>query len=582
MNEIHTENEIGQPAHRNRNLAILIGVVLGLVLSAVALVLIDPFGWDLLGLGPRDKAAQAMPPDVLFYGHVDMMNLDCEKLTVIARTFSEELDEETDCVLDTWFDEIEQSMQEDLDLSFKEDVQPWLGQNIGFGLREFSLTDYGDIDRAQAVLAVESRDAKKAEAFLERLRDALAEDAAEPIAEDVYKGVRLYSLDAEHELEADLVFGRSGDLVLFGAGAEIVQAAIDAQGGESLGDRTEFLDVTRELSPESIFTFYMDLAKYVDMTAEMAENLYGMDPSLFSVERLNAYRGSAGGLSIVDAGIQMDVVYIVNEEELPEAQRTLMASIRQATTMDDVLPQSTYLFYAGRSIDLAWQNLRETLDQAGSWEDVDESMELFASTFGFNPSTDLFPKLDGEWAFVITPSSNGVLAEQLDVSLGFAFLAQTSDPQGLESTLSGVEIPSAEMGFVQLDPVENPEMTLYNLVQPFVGDPLLTFGAGKGHFLLGSSEKLLESFFEEGPSLSGSERYRSVWREFPSGTVPVFYFDVEGMFGQIREGLDEFDREMFDEEIGQTLDAIQFFAVGVPPSQGDAIKVSMILFLDME
>jgi hypothetical protein len=582
MSELSPENESGEPVRRTRNIAILIGVVIGLILSAVALVLIDPFGWDLLGLGPRDKAAQAMPQDVLFYGHLDMMNLDCERLTAIARAFSEELDEETECVLDTWIDEIEQSVQEDIELSFEEDVQPWLGRNVGLGVRNFSLDTYGGVEDAQVILAVESRDAKKADDFLDLMKDSMTKDTQEPLAEDVYQGVRLFSVDVESDIENALVFGRSDDVLLFGSGAEVVQAAIDAQGGESLGDKTQYLDVTRELSPESIFTFYIDLAEYVDMAMGMAESLYGMDTSLLSFERMNAYQGSAGGLSIVEAGIQMDVVYILNEDELSEAQRSMMSSVGQAPTMDAMMPETTYLFYAGRGIDVAWQNLRDTLDQASSVEEVDESMELFASTFGFNPDTELFPKLDGEWTFVITPSSRGILADQLNVSLGFAFLAQTSDPQGLQSAFSDLEIPPSEMGFVQLEPVENSEMTLYNLVQPFVGDSILTFGAGEEHFLLGSSTQTLESFFEAGPSLAGSERYQSVWREFPTQTAPVIYLDVEGMLGQIREGMDEFDRQMFDEEIGQALGAVRFFAVGVPPSQGDAVKVSMILFVETE
>jgi hypothetical protein len=582
MDEQSPMNELAKPVHRTRNIAILIGVVIGLVLSVAALILIDPFGWDLLGLGPRDKAAQAMPADILFYSHLDMMNLDCETLDPIARAFSENLDDETDCVLDTWVEEVDQSMQEGLGLSFEEDVEPWLGRDIGLGMREFSLGDYGELEQAQIIAAVESRNVKAADAFLEKLRNAIAEEIQEPIAEDIYEGVRLFSVDVESGLETPLVFGRSGDVMLFGLGSEIVQAAIDAQGGVSLGDKTQYLEVTRELLPEALLTFYVDMTQYLDVAAEMAKSVYGSDLALFSLEGMDAYQGSAGSLTIVDAGIQMDIVYILDEEKLTETQQAAMASMGQAPTMGASLPQSAYLYYAGRGLDLAWQKLRETLDQASSVEEVDEAMEIFASTFGFNPDKDLFPKLDGEWAFVVLPSSTGVLAEQLDVSLGFAFLAQTSDPQGLESTLSGLEIPPAEMGYVQLEPVESAEMTLYNLVQSFVGDSLLTFGTGKGHFLIGTSTQTLESLFEEGPSLAESERYRSVWREFPAGTAPVFYFDLEGIFGQIREGLDEFDRETFDEEIGQAFGAIQFFAVGVPPAPGDAIKVSMILFVDTE
>lgn len=582
MDEHITQEMLGKPSNRSRNLAIVIGVGVGLIIAAAALILIDPFGWDLLGLGPKDVAAQAMPPDLLFYAHLDMKNFDCEELNAVVFAFSDEAEQEGECVLDTWIEELDQSLQEELDLSYREDIEPWLGRNIGFGMREFSLGTFGELEQAHLILAVESRDADAAEAFLDRLLEAWSEDALEPYAEDVYQDVRLFSIQLDNPNDLPLVFGRSGDVILFGAGSEIVQAAIDAQASESLGDDQQYREITRELSPDSLVTFYIDLPRYVDMAANMAEGLYGMSPGMTSLDAVQAYGGTAGGISLAEVGIQMDVVYRLDRENLTEVQLTALDQVGQSPTMDAELPESTYLYYAGRRLDLAWQTLRSALEQTTSSEDIDESMEMFAGTFGFNPATELFPRLDGEWAFVLVPSSSGLIAEELDVLLGFAFLAQTSDVQGLQEILTDLQIPPSEMGFVGLEPADVDNMMLYNLVQPFVGGTVLTFGTGEGHFLLGSSAQTLQGLFEEGPSLASSPRYQGVWKAFPRGTAPVFYFDMQGLLGQIREGLDEFTRESFEEDVGQVLEPIQFLAVGVPPAKGETLKVSMIMFLDKE
>lgn len=582
MDEQGSQEVLGRPINRTRNLAIIIGVVVGLVIAAAALILIDPFGWNLFGLGPKDVAAQAMPPDLILYAHLDMMDFDCEELNAVVYAFSDEADQEAECVLDSWIDEVDQSLQEELNLSFKEDIEPWLGRNIGLGMREFTLGTFGDLEQAHVILAVESRDDDAAEAFLKRLLDAWSEDALEPYAEDVYKGVRLFSIQLGNADELPLVFGRSDDVLLFGAGPEIVQAAIDAQGSESLGDDPQYQEITRELAPESLVTFYMDLPRYMDMAAEVAEGFYGMNPEMFSLNSIQTFTSTAGGISLEDVGVQMDIVYRLDAEKLTPEQREVLDQIGQAPTMDAALPETTYLYYAGRRLDLAWQNLRSTLEQTTPSEDIDESMEMFASTIGFNPALDLFPRLDGEWAFVLVPSSSGLLAEELDVSIGFAFLAQSSDIQGLQESLTDLQIPPSEMSFMSLEPADVGNMMLYNLVQSFAGGTVLTFGTGEEHFLLGSSVETLKALFEEGPSLDASARYQRVWNAFPRGTTPVFYFDMEGLLGQIREGLDEFDRESFDEEVGQVLAPIQFLAVGMPPAKGETFKVSMILFITKE
>jgi len=76
--------------HRIRNITMLAGVSIGLIIAVAAFILLDPFGLNLFGRS-MELAAQAMPPDVVFYMGVDLRKLQSEDLDTIVWAFSEEL-----------------------------------------------------------------------------------------------------------------------------------------------------------------------------------------------------------------------------------------------------------------------------------------------------------------------------------------------------------------------------------------------------------------------------------------------------------------------------------------------------------
>ena len=101
MNE-HPSEEPTSP-DRTRTFMIAAGVTAGLVIALVALLLIDPFGWDVFGLKRAEVAAQAIPTDVAIYLSLDLGNIICEDLNPIVWAFSDEFKEEGKCAIDELF-----------------------------------------------------------------------------------------------------------------------------------------------------------------------------------------------------------------------------------------------------------------------------------------------------------------------------------------------------------------------------------------------------------------------------------------------------------------------------------------------
>ena len=117
--------------------AVIVGLVLlGLVLLAAAVLLIDPFGWNLLdkASGLRDEAASAMPPDTALYAEIDLINSDEETITEFSQPFVEALAEPGVEDLGGGIERLDEMLVAEIGLTLREDVMPWLGRSVGLGL----------------------------------------------------------------------------------------------------------------------------------------------------------------------------------------------------------------------------------------------------------------------------------------------------------------------------------------------------------------------------------------------------------------------------------------------------------------
>lgn len=152
-------------------------------------------------------------------------------------------------------EEIERSIASGGDLSYEDDIEPWLGQTGGVFVTGFSG------DEADLAVLVATSDTAATEAAIEK---ASAAGAAGPQRERTYDGIG-YRL------------GRDGDAVgvvggfLVGGTEAGFRAAVDASNGESLADRSEAQDALDSAPEGSIFRAYLDGAGLADAALDAGE-----------------------------------------------------------------------------------------------------------------------------------------------------------------------------------------------------------------------------------------------------------------------------------------------------------------------
>ncbi len=573
------------PSTRRRNLALIAGAIAGVSIVLFALFIflyIDPFGWNFLSLRRAEAAAGAIPADAALYLSLDLGNITCEDLNPIVWAFSEEWEGEGKCAVDEWIKVLDESMAEAWGLTFSDDVRPWIGESIALGWSDFVLDSYGSVKDIEMVIAVEVRKPAAADEFLLALMEAISEDTGELFLEADYQNETLYYMDTVKDLE-QFTFSRSGNMLLFGLGRSNVEAAIDAQEGESLADSTAFQDTLAEIPSGRMLTVYLDSGHIINVFSGILSSMGQRDAFETFTDAFGPAHYEAGGLYIVDDGIRADMAFVFDPETLTEEMLTTYEYVGKQPQTDAMMPEGTLFYRVGSGIHRSVDRLQENLGRVEGAGELTAPLLIFEMTYGFHPIADFLAKLDGEWAFGILPSSRGIWAEELDFPMGFAFLAETSDPEGLldvsESIASLLE--EYEVGDVKV--THNEKTNLYELVDMIDGDTvMLTYGVGEGYFLLGSSAYTLNDLFAGGRSLAESERYIQVWEAFPKEMAPVMYVDVQGLTAFIQQNLPDIVQEPFAGDAEQYLHPVTTFAIAGSPIEDGVSKAAMILFIETE
>jgi hypothetical protein len=127
-------------------------------------------------------------------------------------------------------------------INFQQDVEPWLGEKIGFFFTDLSS------DSEQGAAVIETSDPNAGLAFARKLDGATATSPAPK----TYKGAT-YQTDPTDPTST--VFGVVGDFLISGTEAGF-KAVVDADQGDSLGDDGDFKDAIGKLPDDRLGTFY--------------------------------------------------------------------------------------------------------------------------------------------------------------------------------------------------------------------------------------------------------------------------------------------------------------------------------------
>lgn len=541
-------------------------------IAALALVAIIVVGGIILlpRLFGADESAIAgvMPPDTSMLIELNALNLANDETSRIARAF-EDVFNEADVDFDaedpgTGLENLDDQLEEATGLTVTDDILPWIGPNLGLGLVELDIDAIDTGEPPQLIFAATIRDTAVADIFIEDLIDAIEDETGYRVEEVEHGGALVFEVDSDIE-EDRIAFGRSSEIFFLATNIDLLEDAIDAQQGENLGDVAEYQDTIAELPDDRALTIYVSGQGIEDSAGAMEDSgeFEGLDAD--TLEDLGLL-GVGMSITAVAEGIQAD--FVGNFESLTEEQQEMLDAQTDDIQTAEFLPESTYLFLVGQRLDLLWQNAMDSLDGV-SEDDMDEAMDLFDDTFGFNPGDDLLPLLNGEYSFALIDSDEGLIADQFETDLGLVVMAGSSDGEALAGVAEDFTDGLEDQEF-SVDDSANDDVTVYEVEDPS-GELVGAYGVSEDYLVLSTSGETVETLFLGEANLADSDKYQDAWDAFPRGTIPVMYMDLDGLFAALED---------LDPTIGDAAEVnpVYAFAMGTR-TEGTSTHTTMIFFI---
>jgi len=525
----HKTNEQAR-RYRPGPLAIVGLAALGLLVAAVVLLLVDPFNWRLLGL--REVAAAAMPLETGLYAEIDLVDFDEETLSEFSQPFVVALAEPDVQDLAGGLENLDALLETEVGLTLRHDVMPWLGRSVGLGLTELKLLPDGRLESAEWLLVAGTQDRRGADEFLAKLSRKVTDLSGLEPALSEYRGRTITSFGPADDVPlGSLAFTRSAGQVIIGAKVASVQAAVDAQKGQSLAEAETFSTLSNALPRERGLTLFMDQARLPELS-QLVGSAVPLAIGPLDVGSLGLPPGMIG-VSIVDQGLRFDWTGPVTNEQsggAPPGTR-LMAGL---------FPASTVAFFTGDSLNDLWHSLKDSMEDGGDLADFEESMALFVREFDFDPEKDFLPALDGEWTLALLPADQGLLADRTDLSVGMVLLAEAADPVALaqaanelNEALAGQRLPleTVELGGVTATSVD---------LESLLGGPLPLYGVDDGYFFAGTDSEIISQVLAGSSELESDSRYAATLSLVPDTYRVDVYVDgprLRAAFDQDQDSL---------------------------------------------
>ena len=321
-------------------------------------------------------------------------------------------------------------------ISFSEDVDPWLGQNAGL-----FLTDFSDEDgNGAAIVAVTDEGA--ANDFIAKA----VETGDTSFEEATYEGTTYQRGDDQTAV------GIVGDFLVIGT-EDGFQGAVDASGADSLADNAEASDALNATPEGSLFSAYLDTARVLDLAVD-AGAVTRQDLEAATGGQLDALRE---GPVVVSADADADSMSVEFSGPAGEGET--------GTEIVSTLPADSWLAFGvpaiGESIAISYQNLLDGFEAGlgdlpgaelpgGQIPDVQAELRR---TLGIDLAEDL------NWAGDLGAFVRGTSL----FDLGAGIVIETDDEQAAQQTVDqlrkalqrqpDLEISDTETGFqVQTGP----------------------------------------------------------------------------------------------------------------------------------
>ncbi len=396
---------------------------------------------------------------------------------------------------------------EDGDVSYAEDVEPWLGENAAlyvggdaFGDATDDLTsgsDPGEVAMASAGdeevgIIADSTDVDASQAFIEK---AAGEEGA---TDGEYEGFS-YKVSKDD----DSALGIVDDYVVFATSEEVFAAMVDASRGDSLEDTNAFSEVSSKAADGSLLNVYVNHEPIFDSVKES-----GVDLASF-YETLGSDTTDTGSLlSLVPTADEISLVGATNLEPALESGdpsavlETFPANALFAIGTGDVGTNVTKILDAVNEEGIAG------LVEPGQLEE--ELGKI--SNQGFDVRS-IVESLETVGIFVSGDSVD---------NLGGALVATSSDPEPLKNTLGAFSSLIGLAGDAKVKPLGGSQTGFSVRTPELPGRPVVIALEGDRLVIAVGMPAAKQALSGQGQSLSDSDSYKAAEESLGGENVDMF------------------------------------------------------------
>jgi len=543
-----------------------------LFVCAVAIVAGIYFGLPLFG---GDPIVSVVPNSSMVYMGVDLSQTQSENFGEIITVIQELADEDTG---KTMAESLDKLMQDELKMSFTNDVAPWVGR---YGALVITEGDFASED-VKMMFILETRNKGKTDEFLTKFVAALEKEQGMEFEQSESNGIAFYTDKANSTYDDDMVIARNGKFIYLANSQDTILASVNLQKSDSLGSLQSYKDGVAVLPKARLATVYMNGNTLAEGLSSFFSDVYGPGYASYMENITTAgLSGMAMSLSVEEEGLRMDTASIYDETKISEYQKEVLATDYLAPKADALLPEDTF-FFMGSNASRAPGNYTK-VDNPLYSSDMEESFDMLEQQLGINVR-ELFDLFGNEVALALGPADDGLFAEAAEVKIGFTILAGTTNEAGFVAWFDNAlnKVFTQNM-YTEYDISETKigEYDLKQLNLPNGSESVAAFiyGADNGYFVLGTSPSMLESGFSGTKTLANNETYRQTWAAFPEGSVPYLYVNVTEFMNFLADNAGAFGgSDIVD--VQKKLQKIPVVALSMNNTTGYVQSVTMIVFID--
>jgi hypothetical protein len=579
----------------NRTLIIVLAVgALVLALGAGVIAAVVILGGDDTAEGAEvAQSAALMPEDTFMFAAFNPHLDQAENYEVIERAWGDSP------LIQMGLGEILSSMEKD-GFSYKDDIEPWLGDEISFGMMgdlagmmflgvesSFSgipgqLPQMDEIPEIpQFVITVATSDADASKAFMRDLRDKSGEEGVQ-WEDTVYQGVDIAHSDPGSQGEPAMAYAVVDNaLVIAVGGLEPMQAVVDAWAGTSqnLTNNQDFQDVLAKLPAGQIGYGYVDVGAYMDALMEAAgSELAGVAPELINPEQYAAFKGAGFSGGFESNGLRVDFVTLYDKDALPE---DMLGTQEISDQTAGRVPAGALIYLAGAGLGDQVQMLLDTVQSMPDQpEDLEEQLQMMTAFLGVT-FEELIEMLSGEFALAVAADPGG-LGGDSSMPVGVGFLLEAKDEGKFERLINSISSLVSLSGEMELGKETIGGVEVATIPGQTSEDVLAGVGVGEGYFVIATNRELLETAFGGGDdNLADAEAYKTAVAPLPETRSGLFFMNMSQFLALAEGAMDPMERESFA-EAKPVLGPIKAISAGAEPFDANKDSMSGVLFFLIE